>query len=79
MNFDWPKVGPQNQTNQNKMTLDAAHGLQGQTCTRRAVAKEGVKGGGKPRPWGSEVWKSSENGGTEEGSTRSTRRIDGFL
>ena len=39
-----------------------------QIDTRRAVVKEGVKGGGKLPPWGSEVRNSSEiwNGGTEE-------------
>ena len=49
-----------------------------QTGTRRTVAKEVVKRGGKPLPWGSEVWKSAEIGGTEKGSTRSTGRVGGI-
>ena len=55
-------------------------GWRGTKYPRRAVPKDGGKGGGKPPPWGSEVWKSSEvwklrtseKGGTEQGSTRST-------
>ena len=46
----------------------------GQTDTRWSIAKDGVKGGGK-------VWKNLEiwNGGTEERSTCSTRRVGGLL
>ena len=53
----------------------------GQTDTRRPMAKEVAKGGGTPPPWCSEVWKSSEiwNGGTKEGSTRSTERVGGLF
>ena len=58
-----------------------ARGRPREAETRRAVAKEGVRGGVKPPPWGSEVWKSSEvwNGGTEEWSSRSTGRVGGFI
>ena len=58
ISLGWPKVGPPNQKYQKNAPSNAAHGWPGQTATRRAVAKEGVKGEVN-LPFG-EVWKKGK-------------------